>query len=799
MDKKLKKVLNLKPHFNIADSIPLRSISDDGITEIAEGLYSRTYKVQDINFGIARREERGAISAKWAGVLKSIDPSYDLQVCIYNHSVDIDYLSDIVLLQEAGDGKDGLRADINRIVKRNMTEGNNGIRRDIYLTLTIPAPDMAAAVQSFAGAEHDILSILRSIRGCGAKPLKALKRLNLLHDMFQGGEESEMKEYGFYNRERVRSFSLENLYRSGVTAVELIQPESMEFKSDHFILGGAYGRAFHLSDFPTVVTDAFMREFTSMPFNLLMTTNLHQIEALKALNLVKAQRTNASGSFAEAQKKASQQGYSAELVNPDLAKNYHAANDLLIDMERRDQKLFETKMHVVIFAKSLEQLDKNCGTFLTKCRSKSVQFKVSYGLQENALMSSMPFGLDSTPQFRTLTTESLAVFVPFSSQEMTQRGGTVYGLNKVTHNIITFNRMMADSYNMLILGFTGSGKSFFAKKEILNTYLNGSNDGDVVVIDPQGEYGKLCRSVGGEEVHIKGAGEHHINPLDISASYDENPVAAKVEFIRSMCAEMLSYTPDATQKTAIAVAAKRCYDAWLLSGDDGDIPTLNDFYLALCDYYNSEDGRLQSVLDVVKAVEFYVAGVDTLFQGHSNINTEASFISYDISELGEGIRPLAMLIILDSILNRMSRNRKLNRPTFVYIDEIHLLFQKEQTAQWIKKLWKTARKYKCCPCGLTQDCEDLLATDTGRAVLTNTAFVVLLKQQAINAGVLAEQLQLSARQLEYVTDTPPGEGLLCIQNASRFTGGVIPFEDHFPEDSLLFEICQTSSTETVGR
>lgn len=419
MDKKLKKVLNLKPHFNIADSIPLYSISDDGITEIAKGLYSRTYKVQDINFGIARRDERGATSAKWASVLKSIDPSYDLQVCIYNHSVDIDYLSDIVLLQEAGDGRDGLRADINQIVRRNMTEGNNGIRRDIYLTLTIPSGDMGTAMQSFASAEHDILSILRSIRGCGAKPLKALKRLNLLHDMFQGGEESEMKEFGSYNRERVRSFSLENLYQSGVTAVELIQPESMEFKSDYFILGGAYGRAFHLADFPTVVTDTFMREFTSMPFNLLMTTNLHQIDALKALNLVKAQRTNASGSFAEAQKKASQQGYSAELVNPDLAKNYHAANDLLIDMERRDQKLFETKMHVVIFADSLGQLDKNCETFLTKCRSKSVGFKTSYGLQENALISSMPFGLDNTPQFRTLTTEALAIFVPFSSQEMT--------------------------------------------------------------------------------------------------------------------------------------------------------------------------------------------------------------------------------------------------------------------------------------------------------------------------------------------------------------------------------------------
>ena len=229
MDKKLKKVLNLRPHFNIADSIPLYSISDDGIAEIAKGLYSRTYKVQDINFGIARREERGMVSGKWANVLKSIDPSYDLQICIYNHSVDLDYLSDIVLLEEAGDGKDRLRADINQIVKRNMMEGNNGIRRDIYLTLTIPAPDMPSAVQSFVSAEHDILSILRSIRGCGATPLKALKRLNLLHDMFHGGEESEMEEYGTYNRERVRSFSLENLYQSGVKSVELIQPASMEF------------------------------------------------------------------------------------------------------------------------------------------------------------------------------------------------------------------------------------------------------------------------------------------------------------------------------------------------------------------------------------------------------------------------------------------------------------------------------------------------------------------------------------------------------------------------------------------
>ena len=176
----------------------------------------------------------------------------------------------------------------------------------------------------------------------------------------------------------------------------------------------------------------------------------------------------------------------------------------------------------------------------------------------------------------------------------------------------------------------------------------------------------------------------------------------------------------------------------------------------------------------------------------SNVDTDASFISYNIAELGDGVRPLAMLVILDSILNRMSRNRAAGRATFVYIDEIHLLFRNAETAAWIKSLWKTARKYRCAPLGITQDVEDLLSTDSGRSLITNSAFVVLLKQQAINAAVLAEQLQLSDRQLEFVTDSPAGEGLLCIQNATKYTGGVIPFEDHYPEESLLYKICQTT-------
>ncbi len=795
MNQKLRQTLNLKPHFNIADSIPMKAVSDDGIIESAHELFSKSYRVTDINFGISKDEEKQTVVTRWSHVIKSLDPSYDLQICIYNHSVDMDYLSGQIFLEQAKDGKDPLRNDINAVIRKNAAEGNNGIRRDIYLTLTIPAESMQEASRLFGMAEHDILSAVRAIPGCGAEPLKAIRRLNLLHDMFRGGEESEFFEYRTSGGRRVRTFSMENMYRQGIPVSTLVQPDSMEYKYDHFILGKKYGRGFDLKELSTVLSDSFLRDFTSLPFNLIFTVNLHPIDPVKAHELVKAQRTNAAGSMAEAMKRASREGYDAALTNPDLATNFNEANLLLDEIERNGERLFETKLHMVIFADNKATLDKNCEAFRIRCRTRNTLFGISYGLQENTLLSAMPFGIDTTPVIRTLNTQCLSRMVPFASQEMTQKGGIVYGLNKVTHNIITFNRMTADSYNMLVLGFTGSGKSFFVKKEILLTVLNKTYDADVIIIDPQNEYGKLCRAVGGTEIRIKASGAHHINPLDISVSYGENPIAEKAEFLQSMMAEILNYRPDATQKSAISIAAMRCYDQWLKSGSDQDIPTLETFYDALIAYYNSNGGALASILDLIKAVEFYTEGTVTLFKGNSNVDTGSKFISYNIADLGESTRPLAMLVILDSILNRMSRNRKLNRPTFVYIDEIHLLFRKEQTAQWIRNLWKTARKYKCAPCGITQDCEDILSSEVGRSVLTNTSFVVLLKQAPINASVIADQLQLSQRQLEYVTDTPPGEGLLYIQNASRFTGGVIPFEDHYPEDSMLYDICQTSRSD----
>lgn len=804
MNKKLKQLLNMKARFTIADSIPIEEISSDGIICAAKNLYSKTYQLHDVNFGIAGDDERYSIIRRWTLMLKALNPTYGLQLFIYNHSVDVDYLSDSVLLSDNTSDQSEIRNELNRIIRRNIVVGNNGIKRDIYLTLTVPAKNMNKASVLLSSAEHEILAPLRTISGCKVMPLNSAKRLNLIRDIFHGCQESELSAYNEANRQKSYVYSLENLYRSGVTAKELVEPQSMSFKSDYFILGDKVGRGFDLGRLPSTVSDVMLKDLTTMPFNFLFVINIHQLETKYAMSLVKTNRTAAAGVMADAMKKASQAGYDAALVNPEFATRFNDADRLLEELESEDQQLFDTQFHMVIFADDVKELKMNCDVFNTKCRTKDIEFKVPYGLQENVLISSMPFGYDTTPKIRTLNTRVLSLLLPFSSQEMTQKGGTAYGINKVTHNIITFNRMMGDAFNMLILGFTGSGKSFFAKKEMLSTYLNARNNADVIVIDPQAEYGSICKAVGGQEIIIRGAGNHHINPFDISEAYGlDNPnaihrddsrttISEKTEFIYSMFSQIIGEAPDPAQKTAIATAAQNAYSRWARSRADDDIPTLEDFYNELIDYYNNTEDPSGSIHNLLKALEFYLVDYTTLFRGKTNVDMSSSFMSFNIADLGESNRPLAMLVILDSILNRISRNRKLNRPTFVYIDEIHLLFKQQLTAQWIHKLWKTARKYRCAPCGITQDCEDILTSEVGRAVLTNTSFVVLLKQASINAKVLAEQLQLSVRQLDFVTDTPPGEGLLYIQNSSNFTGGVIPFEDHIPADTRLYQICQTN-------
>lgn len=797
MNKQLKKQLNLKPHFNISDSIPIADVNDEGVMESRKGLYSKTFKLQDINYSISRLIERGEIFLEWEHVLNRLDPTQGLQFMIHNHQVNVDYIEDEVFLREVGDGQDYLRNAYNSIIKRNMSEGHNNIRKDKYITLSLEANDIIAASQGFNSLESDIANILRGIPGCDIVPLKTISKLNLIHSLYNPDKTSEFKEYGMLNGEAINSFSLDNVYQQGISVKDLVQPSSMEFRNKYFKLGKKYCRALDLVSLPTVMNDQFLNDITAVDFNMVLTMNIKQLDTATANNLVENQLTNANGKVAEAQKKASKDGYSVEIINPKIADDMREAKELLDDIQNRNQKLFTMKMHILIYADTFDELNKNTEKIQSIANGKLVRFAVADGMQELSLNSSFPYGYDCTNIGRTLTTESLAIFIPFNAQEVIQSGGVFYGINAVTKNIITFDRMTGDNYNAFIFGSSGSGKSFTAKNVILSTYLNTNKECDIIVIDPQGEYGKLAKAVGGEEIILTGAGEHHINPMDLDEGYSDAPVSDKISFLQSMCGEMLNYPPTSVQKTFISMAGKACYENWLISKNPDDLPTLEDFYNKLVDFYNEDPSATSEIYDLIITIKNYVAGVDTLFQGKTNVDIENSFIVYNTQRLGKNVQKLAMLTILDSILNRICKNMERNRPTYFYVDEIHLLFKSPETAQWLQMLWKTARKFLGSPCGITQDLEDLLGSEYGRTIINNTSFIIMLKLTAANRDILARELDLSPTQLSFVgNNVPKGSGLLYMQGSDKLpAGGVIPFRNHVPADNEIFKLISSTPTK----
>jgi len=775
---------------SISESIPILEVSEDGVIETSEGKFCKTFRLQDVNYNICNSIDRGEIFLRWEDVLNRLDSTQELQFTIYNHEVNIDYISDEVYLKEVGDGKDYLRNAYNDIIRRSMDEGHNNIRKEKYITLSLEANDIVAASQAFNNLESDIANILRSISGCDITALKTIEKLNLIHNLYNPGKTAEFKEYGSLHKEIIQSFNLENIIQQGLTVKDLVQPPSMEFKGRYFKLGNKFCRCLDLTSLPTVMNDSFLNNLTSVDFNMILSMNIKQIDTQSANNLVQNQLTMAGGKVAEAQKKASRGGYSTSIINPRLDDELREARELLDDIQNRNQKLFKMKMHILIYADSINDLDNYTEKIINLANGKLVRFVIADGTQELSLNSTLPYGSDCTYGGRTLTTESLAIFIPFSAQEVIQSGGVYYGINAVTKNIIAFDRLSGDNYNAFIFGSSGSGKSFTAKNVILSTYLNAEKDCDIIVIDPQGEYGKLCKAVGGEEIILTGAGKHHLSPMDLDEMYSENPISDKISFLQSFCAEILNHPPTPGQRTAITVAGSLCYAKWKVSKKEEDLPILEDFYNALVDSYNNAEVKSEDLYDLIVSIQNYVSGVDTLFQGKTNVNTNSNFVVYTTNKLGRNVQKLAMLTILDNILNRICRNREQGRATYFFVDEIHLLFKSSETAQWLQSLWKTARKFLGAPCGITQDLEDLLGSEYGRTIINNTSFIIMLKLTAQNREILAQQLGLSSTQLSFVSNNvPKGSGLLYMQSSDKLpAGGVIPFRNRVQQDNEIYKL-----------
>jgi type IV secretory pathway VirB4 component len=575
--------------------------------------------------------------------------------------------------------------------------------------------------------------------------------------------------------------------RKGHDFKDYICPDTFEFEKDHFRMGAKYGRVIFLREFASYIKDSMVAELCDLNRSMMMSLDIIPIPTDEAVREVENRLLGVETNITNWQRKQNQNNNYSAVVPYDMEQQRKESKEFLDDLTMRDQRMMFAVLTMVHIADSKEQLDSDTEALLTTARKHLCQFAPLTYQQMDGLHTVLPYGLRKIDAIRTLTTESTAVFMPFRAQEITHNGGIYYGQNVISRNMIIANRKMLLNGNSFILGVSGSGKSFAAKREIVNLIL--STGDDIILIEPEREYSSLVKAMGGEIIHISATSKNHINAMDMNREYGDgtNPIILKSEFVLSLCEQLIGgHNLGAKQKSLIDRCTASVYRKYLQNDYRGNPPTLQDFYAELLKQAEPE------AQEIALAIELFTSGSLNTFAKPTNVDVDNRLICYDILDLGKQLLPIGMLVVLDSILNRITKNRAKGKNTFIIIDEIYLLFQHEYSANFLFTLWKRVRKYGAFCTGITQNVDDLLQSHTARTMLANSEFIVMLNQASTDRLELAKLLNISDLQLSYITNVDAGSGLIKVGSA------LVPFMDRFPRHSHLYNLMTTKMGEQMN-
>ena len=750
----------------VQDVIPIKRIWPDGIFLVGSK-YAKSWKFTDINYLVASREDKESMFLTYSELLNGLDSGACTKITINNHHMKRSDFEDSVLMRYRGDGLDTYRDEYNQVILDKAMDAN-GILQEKYVTITVGKRNVEEARAYFARMEVDLVAHFAAL-GAKCVSMDASERLRALHDFYRSGEENAF------------AFDIRNAAKHGHDFKDYICPDSLEKHSDYLMLGERYARVLYLKDYASYIKDSFVAELTEMSRSMMLSIDILPVPTDEAVREVENRLLGVETNITNWQRKQNQNNNFSAVVPYDMELQRKESKEFLDDLTTRDQRMFFAVITIVITADTKEELDQDTETILSTARKHMCQMAVLKYQQLDGLNTVLPIGTRKINAFRTLTTESLAVFIPFKVQEIMDKGGIYFGENAISHNLIMCNKENLLNQSAFVLGVPGSGKSFSVKELIAFLILN--TDDDILVCDPEGEYAPLVEAMGdlGSVIRVSAGGRDRLNAMYMVDGYGENnPIVVKSEFIMSLVEQIDKKGVGPQHKSIIDRCIAQVYrEAY----ETSTIPTLCTLREKLLEQPEPEAKQ------IALSLELYTTGSLDIFGKQSNVDLDKRVVVFDIHGLGAQLKPTGLLVITDTMLNRVTLNWKKGKRTHVFIDEFHVVFENEFSAQFFNSAWRQFRKRNAYPTAITQNVEYLLDSVQASTMLSNSEFIVMLNQAASDREELAKLLNISNEQMSYITNADPGCGLI------KYGGSLVPFVNRFPKDTMLYQLMTTRPGE----
>lgn len=770
------------------DTIPFDEVYENGLFRCGE-TFTLIFKIENIDYKVLSENEKDSFYLRYQHYLNTMPKDIQYQELIMNYPIDKQSLIEALVPKSENQGCDcAVYNDYCNVMYQKIDISAEKACEQIVIGAISFTPqtkldDVNILFKYFSGIRDQALNFPTKVTQL--IPEQSLEYLHRLCHMSDGEQ-----------------FLLPtDFLQTDVNLKDYIVPSSFKFKNKMIELGSTYACVMFVKRYSHECDDEFITDLLDNTFHIAVSKHMRRIEKTESLKILKRQMDDLEGRLEKRRELNHKRGGS--YIPYGLRERERQLTELQEKLGSSNCDLFSYATYIYVSAETENELHDLIEYIkLTAIRHQViVDILTGAQMQEAGWKTILPFANPSVLKDGSyigqpfyLPTDEVANFIPFSYLNIIDSAGIFYGFNTITNTPIIIDRSEAMNGNGFTLGTSGSGKSMFTKAEFFAAAMKYTND-EFIIIDPENEYSPLASPTelipfspfDAEVIKLSPNTDTYVNIFDTDLSYSEDgasAVAMKSDFIMTFCEAAKGYSLTATERSVIDRCVKIVYKDYILSNDKSKTPTLPQFYDVL------KQQSEQEAADIALSLELFVKGSFNIFSHNTNVEYHKHIIVWDIFELGEQLRTVGLLVLLESLWQRVIENKHNGIRTWVWTDEFSIMFNDNssdvfRTGEFFEKVYKRIRKHGGFASGATQNISEITKSKQAMTMLQNSEFLVLLAQKDEDLAILKKMLNLSDAQAKYIDTDEPGKGLIKLGKR------IIPFENKIPKNSLMYKICST--------